>query len=104
MSIRPLHDNILVKRLAAEEKSAGGIIIPGNSQEKPNKGEVIAVGTGKKSDTGEKITLDVQKGDIVLFSQYGGNEVSINGEDLIIMREDSVLAILEGEAASSKAA
>lgn len=103
MSIRPLHDNILVKRLAAEEKTAGGIIIPGNAQEKPNKGEVIAVGSGKKDENGNAIALDVAKGDVVLFSQYGGNEVNINGEDLIIMREDSVLAILEGEAKSAAA-
>jgi len=103
MSIRPLHDNILVKRLAAEEKTAGGIIIPGNSQEKPNRGEVIAVGTGKKDESGKAITLDVQKGDVVLFSQYGGSEVTINGEDLIIMKEDSVLAVLEGEAAKAAA-
>lgn len=104
MSIRPLHDNILVKRLAAEEKTAGGIIIPGSSQEKPNKGEIIEVGAGRKDENGKPVTLDVQKGDIVLFSQYGGSEVTINGEDLIIMKEDSVLAVLEGDSAKSVAA
>lgn len=104
MSIKPLYDNILVKRLAAEEKTAGGIIIPDNAKEKPNKGEVIEVGSGRKDENGKSVALDVKKGDVVLFSQYGGSEININGEDLIIMKEDSVLAILDGSDAKAAAA
>ncbi|MEA2101783.1 MAG: co-chaperone GroES [Thermodesulfobacteriota bacterium] len=95
MSIRPLQDRILVKRIEEEEKTKGGIIIPDTAREKPQMGEVIAVGKGKKTDDGKVIPLDVEKGDKVLFSKYGGTDVKIDGEDLLIMREDDILGILD---------
>jgi chaperonin GroES len=95
MKIRPLNDRLLVKRLAEEEKTAGGIIIPDSAKEKPAEGEVVAVGPGKAADNGERITLQVAVGDKVLFSKYGGTDVKLDGEDYLIMREDDILGILE---------
>lgn len=104
MSITPLHDRVLVKRLPAEEKTARGIIIPDNAKEKPSKGQVVAAGKGAKDDKGNLIALDVKKGDVVLFAKWGGVEVTHNGEDLIILKESDILAILDGEDAAAKAA
>ncbi len=95
MSIRPLQDRILVKRIDEEETTAGGIIIPDTAKEKPQEGKVIAVGKGKVGDDGKKTPLDVKKGDKVLFSKYAGTEVNLDGEEHLIIREDDVLGILE---------
>ena len=95
MKIRPLNDRLLVKRLAEEEKTAGGIIIPDSAKEKPAEGEVVAVGPGKVSDKGDRVELQVSVGDRVLFSKYGGTDVKLDGEDFLIMREDDILGILE---------
>ncbi len=95
MKIRPLNDRLLVKRLAEEAKTAGGIIIPDTAKEKPAEGEVVAVGPGKLNDKGDRMTLQVKAGDRVLFSKYGGTEVKIEGEDYLIMREDDILGIVE---------
>jgi chaperonin GroES len=93
--IRPLQDRILVKRIEAEEKTAGGIIIPDTAKEKPQEGEVIAVGRGKRLESGEFQALDLKKGDRVLFSKYGGTDVKIDGQDYLIMREDDILGVIE---------
>ncbi len=95
MKIRPLNDSLLVKRLAEEEKTAGGIIIPDSAKEKPAEGEVVAVGPGKIADNGERVALQVAVGDKVLFSKYGGTDVKLDGEDYLIMREDDILGIVE---------
>ncbi|KJS03140.1 MAG: molecular chaperone GroES [Desulfobulbaceae bacterium BRH_c16a] len=95
MKIRPLNDRLLVKRLAEEAKTAGGIIIPDSAKEKPVEGEVVAVGPGKVNDKGERVALQVVAGDRVLFSKYGGTEVKLDGEDYLIMREDDILGIVE---------
>ena len=95
MKIRPLHDRILVKRLEEEEKTKGGIIIPDSAKEKPQEGKVIAAGNGKVAEDGKTVPLEVQKGDRVLFSKYSGTEVTLEGEEHLIIREDDVLAILE---------
>jgi len=95
MQIRPLHDRLIVKRLEEEEKTKGGIIIPDSAKEKPIEGKVIAVGEGKLNKNGKKISLDVKKGDRVLFARYAGTEVKIDGEEHLMMREDEVLAIIE---------
>lgn len=93
--IRPLQDRILVKRIEAEEKTTGGIIIPDTAKEKPQEGKVIAVGKGKRKDTGDVLPLDVQVGDSILFSKYGGTEVKIDGNEYLIMREDDILGVIE---------
>ncbi|MFH1874642.1 MAG: co-chaperone GroES [Pseudomonadota bacterium] len=93
-NFRPLHDRILVKRLTEEEKTAGGIIIPDSAKEKPQEGEVIAVGAGKLLDTGKTQPLEVKAGNRVLFTKYSGNEIKISGEEYLIMREDDVLGIV----------
>ncbi|HEY0975313.1 MAG TPA: co-chaperone GroES [Solimonas sp.] len=93
MKLRPLHDRVIVKRLEEEKKSAGGIIIPDNATEKPVKGEIVAVGPGKKDESGKNIALDVKVGDVVLFGKYSGSEVKVDGEDLLVMREDDVIAV-----------
>lgn len=93
MNLRPLHDRVIVKRLEEEKKSAGGIIIPDNASEKPSRGKVLAVGAGKKSDDGKLIPMDVKKGDTVLFGKYSGSEVKVDGEDLLVMREDDIMAV-----------
>jgi chaperonin GroES len=94
MNIRPLNDRILVKRLEQEEKTAGGIIIPDSAKEKPAEGEIIAVGPGKMNKAGERVAMDVQAGDKVLFSKYGGTDVKFDGQDYLIMREDDILGVL----------
>jgi chaperonin GroES len=95
MKIRPLQDRILVKRVEEEERTKGGIIIPDTAKEKPQMGQVIAAGNGKKTEDGKVIPLDVKKGDKVLFSKYSGTEVKVEGEELLIMREDDILGIVE---------
>jgi chaperonin GroES len=94
MNLKPLADRVIVKPLEAEEKTAGGIIIPDNAKEKPQKGEVVAVGAGKISDAGSKIEMTLKKGDKVLYGKYSGTEVTVDGEDLLIMRESDVLAVI----------
>lgn len=93
MDIRPLHDRIVVEAAPKEEKSAGGIILPDTAQEKPQRGKVLAVGPGKRLDSGQLAPIDVQPGDHVLYGKYGGTEVSVNGTDYIILRADDVLAV-----------
>ncbi|MDH5433644.1 MAG: co-chaperone GroES [Gammaproteobacteria bacterium] len=95
MSIRPLHDRVLVRRLEDETTSAGGIVIPDNAKEKPSRGEVLAVGNGKILDSGDVRALAVKVGDKILFGKYAGNEVKIDGEELLIMREDDIMGIIE---------
>ena len=94
MTIRPLHDRILVKRLEKEQKTAGGIIIPDTAKEKPQEAKVVAVGSGKRLDSGEIRPLEVKAGDVVLFSKYAGTEVKIDGEEHLILREDDLIGIL----------
>lgn len=94
MNIRPLHDRIIVKRVEEETTSAGGIVLPGSATEKPSEGEVLAVGTGKLLDNGEVRALEVKVGDKVLFGKYSGNEVKLDGEELIVMREEDIMGIL----------
>jgi chaperonin GroES len=96
MNIRPLHDRVVVKRTEEERTSPGGIVIPDTATEKPIRGEVIAVGNGKILDTGDIRPLDLKVGDNVLFGKYSGTEVKVNGEDLLVMREDDVMAVVEG--------
>jgi chaperonin GroES len=93
--IRPLHDRVIVKRIEEKEQVRGGIIIPDTAKEKPQEGEVIAVGAGKKLDSGERQPLDVKEGDRVLFGKYSGTEIKIDDQELLILREDEILAILE---------
>jgi chaperonin GroES len=93
MNLRPLHDRVIVKRLEEEKKSAGGIIIPDNAAEKPVRGQVLAVGPGKKGDDGKNIALDVKKGDVVLFGKYSGSEVKVDGDEVLVMREDDIMAV-----------
>jgi chaperonin GroES len=95
MSLRPLQDRLLVKRLEEETKTAGGILIPETAKEKPQRGEIIAVGNGKKTEEGKVLPLDVKKGDKVLFGKYAGTEIKVDGEELLIMREDDILAVIE---------
>jgi len=95
MKIRPLNDRILVKRLESETKTAGGIIIPDSAKEKPAQGQVVAVGPGKLNDAGQRVALNINAGDKVLFSKYGGTEVKLDGEDYLIMREDDILGVIE---------
>jgi chaperonin GroES len=94
MSFRPLHDRVLVRRIEAEEKTAGGIIIPDSAKEKPQEGEVISVGSGARSDDGKITPPDVKAGDKILFGKWSGTEVKVNGEDLIIMKESDILGII----------
>ena len=94
MNVKPLADRILVKPLEPEEKTKGGIIIPDNAKEKPQKGEVIAVGPGKIADNGQKITMELKKGDKVLYGKYSGTEVTVDGQELLIVRESDVLAVI----------
>jgi chaperonin GroES len=95
MKVRPLHDRLLVKRLEEEEKTRGGIIIPDTAKEKPQEGKVVAVGGGKVNEEGKTVPMDVKKGDRILFSKYAGTEVTLDGEEHLIIREDDVLGILE---------
>ncbi|NDF12471.1 MAG: co-chaperone GroES [Proteobacteria bacterium] len=103
MQIRPLHDRVLVKRIEEETKTSGGIIIPDTAKEKPTRGEIIAVGSGARDENGKLIPLDVKAGDIVLFAKWGGTEVKVDGQELIIMKESDILAIVENKK-SKKAA
>jgi chaperonin GroES len=95
MKVKPLHDRIIVKRLEEEEKTKGGIIIPDTAKEKPFEGKVIAIGDGRIKEDGTKIPMELKKGDRILFAQYAGSDVKINGEDHLIMKEDDVLAVIE---------
>ena len=104
MKFRPLHDRVVVKRIDAEAKSAGGIIIPDTAQEKPSQGEVIAVGPGGRDEAGKLIPIDIKVGDRVLFGKWSGTEVKIDGEDLLIMKESDILGVLEQRAELKRAA
>jgi chaperonin GroES len=96
MNLRPLHDRVIVKRMEEERVSAGGIVIPDSATEKPVRGEVLAVGNGKILENGEKRALDVKAGDKVLFGKYSGTEVKVDGEELLVMREEDIMAVIEG--------
>ena len=104
MRFRPLHDRVVVRRIDAEEKTKGGIIIPDTAKEKPQEGEVIAVGPGSRDETGKLQPLDVKPGQRVLFGKWSGTEVRIDGEDLLIMKESDIMGVVEGAAATRKAA
>ena len=95
LKLRPLYDRLVVKRLEEDDKSTGGIIIPDSAKEKPQKGEVVAAGNGKKTDEGKTIPLDVKAGDHILFGKYSGNEIKMGADEYLILREDEVLAILD---------
>lgn len=96
MNIRPLHDRVLVRRSDEELKSAGGIVIPGNAAEKPSQGEVLAVGNGKILENGDVRAMDVKVGDVIMFGKYSGNEVKVDGEELLVMREEDIMGVIEG--------
>jgi chaperonin GroES len=96
MNLRPLHDRVIVKRMEEERLSAGGIVIPDSATEKPVRGEVIATGNGKILENGEKRDLDIKAGDKVLFGKYSGTEVKVDGEELLVMREEDIMAVIEG--------
>jgi chaperonin GroES len=107
MNIRPLYDRLVVRRIEEQETKVGGLFIPDSAKEKPQEGEVVAVGKGKRMEDGKVVPLDVQAGDRILFGKYSGSEIRIDGEELLIMREDEVLGVLEGgakKASSSKVA
>jgi chaperonin GroES len=104
MKFRPLHDRVVVRRVTAEEKTAGGIIIPDTAKEKPMEGEIVAVGPGARNEKGELVALDVKAGDRVLFGKWSGTEVKIDGEELLIMKESDIMGIVEITAAKKKAA
>ena len=95
MKIRPLHDRVVVRRLEEERTTAGGIVIPDSAAEKPMRGEVVAVGTGKQLDNGDTRTIAVKVGDVVLFGKYSGTEIKINNQELVVMREDDIMAVFE---------
>ncbi|MBL4725799.1 MAG: co-chaperone GroES [Rhizobiaceae bacterium] len=94
INFRPLHDRVVVRRVEAEEKTAGGIILPDAAQEKPSEGEIVAVGSGNRDESGKLVELDVKKGDLILFGKWSGTEVQINGEDLLIMKESDIMGII----------
>ena len=96
MKIRPLHDRVIVKRIEEERKSAGGIVIPDTAAEKPDQGEIVAVGKGKKDDNGKLIAIDVKVGDKVLFGKYSGQTVKVKGDELLVMREEDLMGVIEG--------
>jgi chaperonin GroES len=104
MKFRPLHDRVVIRRLEGEEKTKGGIIIPDTVKEKPQEGEVIAIGPGARDESGKLVPLDVKKGDKVLFGKWSGTEVKIDDQDLLIMKESDILGVIEGAIASKKAA
>jgi len=101
MNVRPLHDRIIVQRIEEGEQKVGGIIIPDTAKEKPQQGKVTAVGNGKAKDDGKRVPLDVKAGDTILFGKYSGQEIKLDGEEFLIMREDEVLAVIEGGDAKS---
>jgi len=96
LDVKPLRDRVLVRRLEESEEKVGGIIIPDTAKEKPQQGKVIAAGNGKAKDDGKRVPLDVQAGDLILFGKYSGQEIKLDGEEFLIMREDEVLAVIEG--------
>ena len=102
MNVRPLHDRVIVQRLDEGEQKVGGIIIPDTAKEKPQQGKVIAAGSGKVNDDGKRTPLDVKSGDLILFGKYSGQEIKLEGEEYLIMKEDEVLAIIEGKAKAKK--
>jgi chaperonin GroES len=104
MKFRPLHDRVVVRRLNAEEKTSGGIIIPDTAKEKPMEGEVIAVGAGARNEAGQIVALDVKAGDRILFGKWSGTEVKLDGEELLIMKESDIMGIIEGSPANKKKA
>ena len=104
MKFRPLHDRVVVKRIEAEEKTAGGIIIPDTAKEKPSQGEVVSVGPGGRDESGKLIPMDVKAGDRVLFGKWSGTEVKIDGVDYLIMKESDIMGVLDVEVAKKKAA
>ncbi len=104
MNFRPLGDRVLVRRVDEEAKTKGGIIIPDTAKEKPQEGEVVAVGPGARDEDGERIEMDVRAGDRILFGKWSGTEVRIDGEDLLIMKESDILGVVEGKPAAAKAA
>jgi chaperonin GroES len=102
MPVRPLHDRVVVRRLEEGEQNIGGIIIPDTAKEKPQRGKVIAIGAGKMNDDGKRVPLDVKAGDLILFGKYTSQEITLDGEELLIMREDEVLAVISGETKKKK--
>ncbi len=104
MKFRPLHDRVVVRRLEAEEKTAGGIIIPDTAKEKPMEGEVVAVGPGARDEAGKLVPLDVKEGDRILFGKWSGTEVKLDGEELLIMKESDIMGIIEGTPAAKRKA
>jgi chaperonin GroES len=104
MTFRPLHDRVVVRRIEAEEKTAGSIIIPDTAKEKPQEGEVVAVGPGARDESGKVVALDVKAGDRVLFGKWSGTEVRIDGQDLLIMKESDIMGVIEQSAEAQKAA
>ena len=102
MNVRPLHDRIIIQRLDEGEQKVGGIIIPDSAKEKPQQGKVIAAGNGKSNDDGKRVPLEVKAGDTILFGKYSGQEIKLDGEEYIIMREDEILGVIEGAAAKRK--
>jgi chaperonin GroES len=102
MHVRPLHDRVVVRRLEEGEQNIGGIIIPDTAKEKPQRGKVIAIGDGKLNDDGKRVPLDVKAGDLILFGKYTSQEITLDGEELLIMREDEVLAVISGETKKKK--
>jgi chaperonin GroES len=101
-NLRPLHDRVIVKRIEEQEQIRGGIIIPDTAKEKPQEGEVIAVGAGKKLDSGERVPLDVKEGDRVLFGKYSGTDIKVEGDEYLILREDDILGVIEREGGKAK--
>ena len=104
MKFRPLHDRVVVRRIDAEEKTAGGIIIPDTAKEKPMEGEIVAVGPGARDETGKLVSLDVKSGDRILFGKWSGTEVKLDGEELLIMKESDIMGIIEGQPAGKRKA
>ena len=104
MKFRPLHDRVLVKRIEAEEKTKGGIIIPDTAKEKPQEGEVIAVGPGARDEKGKLVPIDLKVGDRILFGKWSGNEIKLDGEELLIMKESDVMGVIEGAAKRTRKA
>jgi chaperonin GroES len=104
MKFRPLHDRVVIRRLNAEEKTVGGIIIPDTAQEKPVEGEIVAVGPGARNEQGQIVTIEVKAGDRILFGKWSGTEVKLDGEELLIMKESDIMGIIEGQPAAKRKA
>lgn len=103
-SIRPLHDRVILRRIEQEDKTAGGIIIPDTAKEKPIKGEVVAVGSGARDDSGKTIPMDVKVGDVVLFGKWAGTEIKLDGEEVLVLKESDIIGVIEKKSSSKKAA